>query len=110
MVWHGPSEAGFLRAELWRRERAEFPAELVIASVGEGTRIVYVGSLISLPLQLKTDPASTRLFVRSPADIRTQHARETAIIASVSPTGILRVYGFGFRDFGMPCELKPASN
>lgn len=110
MVWHGSSEVGFLRAELWRRERADFPHELVIASVGEGTRIVYVGAVVSIPHQLKTDPPVTQIFVRSPADIRTQQARETPIIAAMSPEGILRVYGFAFRAFTMPCDLKPVSN
>jgi hypothetical protein len=109
LVWHGPSEIGYLRVELWNKPASErpFTQELVVKSASYEGSVTYNGLMLRVPTEIKMDPVITQIFVRSPSDIEAHKFREFSILATLAPDGTLRLYGYGNNLFIPACVLRP---
>jgi hypothetical protein len=109
-VWQGHSEVGFLRVELWNRPPSErpFTQDLVVRSTTYEGSISYNGLMLQIPAEIKTEPVIGQIFSRSPGDIEAHGFHEFSILATLSPDGTLRLYGYANNWFVHPCELHPS--
>lgn len=112
LIWHGQSEIGYLRVELWSHARPGLPytQDLIVKTTGEEGTVRYNGLMVQLPPDLKTEPKTTQMFVRSPADLDARPMREYAVLAILGPNGTLRLYSCGSRRFIQPCDLMPSGS
>lgn len=107
MVWGGASILGYLRVELFAGSTRKQPAvqELVVCNAN-GAVSSYRGFMINLPDDLPSTPGAWRAFVRTPDDFKANHFAP-AMIAVVSPVGVLRLYEFTGRQSSMAPDLLP---
>ncbi len=108
MSWAGPSEMGFLRVEL-RTPDPKDPgiSRLVIKCATLAGITTHTGQLVLLPIDIRTDPSVSHLFVASSADMA-KHARYgPTVVGSMAHAGTFRLYVLGPCDLRTPPTLKP---
>jgi hypothetical protein len=109
MAWGGECDLGYMRAELWAAQMPEHPSvQDLVFSRSDGTVHRYRGHMIRLPDDLAAARGPWRAFVRTPEDIEKDRGVYPEVMASVSPSGVLRVYEFSMRDGTGACNLSPS--
>lgn len=110
MVWGGSSYIGFLRVELWAGQSPEHHnlQELQVTSTRSPVRR-YSGHMVSIPSDLLADRdrGQWSAFVLSTEDIEKSRGVVPAMLAAVSPAGVLRLYEFSNGDGIGAIDLPP---
>lgn len=108
MVWGGVSYLGYVRVELLAGQSPERPSvQELLVNCSDGSVRRYRGRMIRLPGDLVAARGPWQVFVRTPEDIARTGRSVPEMMASVSPTGVLRLYEFSTSNGDGACDLPP---
>lgn len=108
MAWGGISVVGYVRVELWSSQSQLRPrmTDLVISRT-DGSVHRFHGRMIAIPDDLVATQDQWRAFVITPEESAAYRNVIPDILATVSPTGSLRLYEFSTRTGIGAFDLQP---
>jgi len=108
MSWGGPSPFGYVRVELWsEQEPKTAPIQKLLIYKTDGTIFAYLGAMVSAPLGIPGTSNRQEIFVHSNGLLNIGDGESPTTLATVSRSGVLRLYAFGLTDGTGACDLPP---